>query len=95
MQILLYSFILLGDALRTFVLPERTIPPCRQPAFEEEEEEEEEPVTSGHQVAQVIVQLQFTVTDKSKRSTSKSGAKTKVSKIETKNKEFPFTFETI
>ena len=59
MQILLYSFVLLGDALQTFVLPERTIPPCRQPAFEEEEEEEEEPVTSGHQVAQVIVVYRY------------------------------------
>ena len=72
------------------------MPPHQQPEFGEEEEEEEDPVTLGHQVAQVIVQLQFTVTDKSKGGTTKSGAKTKATKkkIETKNKEFPFTFET-
>jgi hypothetical protein len=69
------------------------MPPSQQPAYEEEEEEED-PVTS-HQVAQVIVQLQFTITEKSKGGTSKSGAKSKTAKkkIETKNKEFPFTFE--
>lgn len=72
-----------------------TMPPRQQPALAEEEEEEEDSISS-HQVSQVIVQLQFTISEKSKGSTSKSGAKNKTAKkkIETKNKEFPFTFKT-
>jgi len=73
------------------------MPPHRQLALEEEEEEEEEELVTSHQVAQVIVQLQFTITDKSKGSASKAGAKAKAKapkkKTETKNKEFPFSFE--
>ena len=69
------------------------MPPHQQPPPAEEEEEEES-ITS-HLVSQVIVQLQFTVSEKSKGSTSKAGAKSKPTKkkTETKNKEFPFTFE--
>jgi hypothetical protein len=71
------------------------MPPRRQLALEEEEEEEEEELITSHEVAQVIVQLQFTITDKSKGSASKAGAKAKApkKKTETKNKEFPFSFE--
>jgi hypothetical protein len=71
------------------------MPPRQQSAFEEEEEDED-PISTSHQVSQVIVQLQFTITEKSKGSNSKSGVKNKTAKkkIETKNKEFPFTFET-
>jgi len=70
------------------------MPTQRLPAQgpEEEEEEEEDENDISHRVAQVIAQLQHTVTiDKGKGTLSKSKAPKK--KVETKTKEFPFMFE--
>ena len=76
------------------------MPPCPLPANdpEEEEEEEEEDGTDNeqssqtHLVAQVVVQLQYSVAvNKGKGTTSKS--KTIKKKLEKKTKDFPFAFE--
>jgi hypothetical protein len=76
-----------------------TMPQLHLPTHEPDEEEEktnDEQTNLTHLVSQVVVQLQYTVTiatnlKKGKSTTSKHKIAKK--KLETKTKDFPFTFE--